>query len=174
MKYDVLGEGDSIKVVKGVKRTTPPLAPGKVEESKEILFPTLKTIVFTDGSVDEVDVSEYKHLSGYYTMNDRTYTNVTDVEEKELYLENYSYAVKIIVSKEHLVGRKIGGWFEVIKDIQVYLKNPKDKKAMKEVKMILNIIRKNNIYDYEVLDNLSNKFIFSVFTKNVYTLKKTK
>lgn len=174
MKYKLLEEGCPIKVVYGAERTTPPPAPGKIEKREEILFPMLRTIVFTDGDVRDIHQKGYSKLTNNYTMNGQTYLNVNAVREDKVFLENYSYVIMLTVAKEWFNGKHVGGYHEVIRDGQIYLKKANDKIAMKEIKRVLNTIKTTGLYDYDTMNKLARNFEFNKSGKNVYTLKRAK
>jgi len=174
MKYNLLEEGCPIKVVYGGKRSTPPAVPGKKSQSKEILFPMLKTIIFTDGDVKDVHQKGYHNITNNYTMNGQTYLNVNAIREDKVFLEKYSYVIIVTVAKEWFNGKNVGGWFDVIRDVQVQFKKANDKNAMKEVKRILSMIKVSKFYDYGVMNNLAHNFEFNKSGNDVYTLRKTK
>lgn len=174
MKYNILDEGCPIRVVYGASREIPPMSPGKKGQSKEILFPMLRTIVFTDGKVGDVHQKEYHNLSSNYTMNGQTYLGVNTLREDKVFLDGYSYVIMLTVAKEWFNGKKVGGYHEVIRDAQIYLKKTNDKNAMKEIKKVLNIIKTSGFYDSDAMNRLAYSFEFDKRDKNLYTLKRSK
>ena len=74
----------------------------------------------------------------------------------------------------------IRGWFGVVKEVSIYLKNPKDKKALKCAKQAIREIENhNNNVDYSSLFGMLvsqgkglQKFETEKISKNVYSLKK--
>ena len=74
----------------------------------------------------------------------------------------------------------VHGWFDVIKEVSIYLQNPKDKKSLKCAKQaIREIANHNNSVDYSSLFGMLfsqgkelQKFETEKISKNVYSLKK--
>lgn len=71
------------------------------------------------------------------------------------------------------------GFFDIIKDVSIYLKNPKDKQALKEAKKVIKTIHKHNQnVDYSSIFNMlfqskdDINYKIEKISKNVYTLKK--
>ena len=76
----------------------------------------------------------------------------------------------------------ITGWFDIVKEVSVYLENIKDKKALREAKRVIKEINNLNSHtDYSSLFGMilsqptkSERFETEEISRNVYTLKKTK
>ena len=74
----------------------------------------------------------------------------------------------------------IGDWFDVVKDVSVYLENSKDRKALKTAKQVIcEIEKRNRSVDYSSVftmflspRNSSESFERKKISENVYCLKK--
>lgn len=79
-----------------------------------------------------------------------------------------------------MVGENVKGWFDVVKDISIYLENPKDKEALKTAKRLIKEIQnRSNSVDYSSLFTMlgsrnqkSENFEIINKSDNVYLLKK--
>ena len=96
-------------------------------------------------------MKEYiKDTLNYYDNNIDNY--------KEMWLndfKNYNFVISYLISKRFSKYENIYGWFDTIEKIDIYLKNKKDKEALKNAKNVIKDIqsRKYNI-DYSSLWNM--------------------
>lgn len=75
----------------------------------------------------------------------------------------------------------IHGWFDIIKDVSIYLKDVKDKNALREAKKIIKAIRNhNNSVNYSSLLEMTlssregiSKYDYEKIIDNVYSFKKS-
>lgn len=152
---------------------------GKDERKlSKIELDRVKMILFTDAKnvrEDEVVTESIKQ----YVINEKNYDHDVDtLKTTQLYLDDYSYAIRYLITSEWTRYGNIGGWFDVIRDITIYLKDINDKKTLQEAKRMIKMI-----------DEYSNKVNFSSFRKylstsivldndfervkeNIYTLKR--
>ena len=97
-------------------------------------------------------------------------------------MDDYSYAITYLISSEWTRFGNIGGWFEVIRDITIYLKDINDRKALQEAKKIIKMIEK---YSKRVNFSSFRKYLstsiveandhgFEGVKKNIYILKRDK
>ena len=100
----------------------------------------------------------------------------------QLYLDDYSYAITYLISSEWTRFGNIGGWFEVIRDITIYLKDINDRKVLQEAKRMIKMIdkysKKINFSSFRQYLSTSivegNDHDFEGVKKNIYILKRDK
>ena len=100
--------------------------------------------VFTDGSIlrEEEPVESSEEEIKSIAKKHECYIN--NLETRNLFLKDYTYVVtRTIVRKWARVGN-VGGWFSFAVDTNVYMKDPKDRKAKKTVKKLLYDFDQNN------------------------------
>lgn len=128
----------------------------KVYEDKKI-----KMKVFTDGQIVKEDNQTSKSINEYYVGKSKYAYDVDTLTTKDIYFKDYSFIITyLLVNKPMQVGN-IRGWFDVIEDVVVYVKDIKDKTAIKKAKnAICDIERKNRSVDF------SNLFTFLLSQRN--------
>lgn len=95
------------------------------------------TEIYTDATSYETLEKKTSPIDSY-SINGKKYDySVSELEEEIIELKDYSYAVVYTIAREILEIGNVGGWFDVIEDITSYIKDPKDKKAIKEIKRII-------------------------------------
>ena len=99
-------------------------------------------------------------------------------EAKDLELINHSYVIKVLTQLEFRRFNRVAGLFEIIKDVEVYLKDKKDKEALRNIKKTLNLIygQKGNylsIFDVLFARRVDNQDIeYERNDLNIYQLVK--
>lgn len=140
----------------------------------------VETKIYTDGDVVQIGESEEENISEYY-IDGKKYTHQVDkLKRTKVYLENHSYAVVYTLGEEFVTVGRVSGWFKLVKDVQIYLKDKRDLTAMKKAKKTIEMIREHNSsVNYNSLlgmllsnDNRPRKLEYEKYNKNVYTLKK--
>lgn len=136
MKAIELKENEHLKISNGYL----------LDKNEERAFPPHRYYmnVFTDGVV----ASEGKPLpackSDVESIVKQYDCRINTLESKDLQLKDYTYAITYtIVQKWAQVGR-VGGWFEFCVGMNVYMKNPKDRKTIRTVRKVLKDIEENN------------------------------
>ena len=94
----------------------------------------VQTIVFTDGEIEMVSDETEENIEDYYINDEWYHYNVDTLKTKNLYFKNYSYIITYLIAREWATAGRATGYFDVIKDIAIYLENSKDKKALKNAK----------------------------------------
>lgn len=112
----------------------------------------IQTIVFTDGEIASESEESEENIEDYY--NDWYPYNVDTLKTKNLFFKNYSYIITYLIAKEWATAGRESGYFDIIKDISIYLENSKDKKALKNENVILKIQNK----DRSILKKLKMMF----------------
>lgn len=105
---------------------------------------------------------------------------VDTLKTKNIYFKNHSYVITYLIANEFMTVGNVCGWFDIVKDVSIYLKNPKDKKALKCAKQAIREIENHsNSVDYSSLFGMLfsqekglHKFETEKISKNVYNLKK--
>ena len=180
MKIRELKENEPLKVTRVMYHfpAWPDPSTGEIaKDAKPIEDERIKTIIFTDGEIEKQTEEASQSIEEYYIGKSKYHMTVDTLETKNIYFKNHSYVVTYLLAKEFRTIHNGGGWFDVIKDVSIYLENVKDKKALRESKEIVKEIDKCNDYtnylsiwglqlpEYEGLEEISS---------DVYTLKKRK
>lgn len=182
MKYTLLKE-PTIELITGIKyRKVPPFF--KQIPEKIIEETIITTKVLTDGEVSELNQTENIGTKTIEFISDKIKMSyiVDKTISQKLQLNNANYIIKITCAKEFIRQGNIAGWEEVIKNIEVYLKNPKDKETLRIVKDTIKEITNNKLSDYTSLYNyvLSNSvsressISYQEEPKNIYRLTRIK
>lgn len=178
MKIRELKENEPLKVTRVTYHfpAWPDPSTGKVDkDAKPIEDERIKTIIFTDGEIEKQNEEVSQDIEEFYIGKSKYHMTVDTLETKNIYFKNHSYVVTYLLAKEFMIKGHVRGWFDVIKDVSIYLENGKDKKALREAKRFIKQINECNDYtnylsswglqlpEYEELEKIS---------KNAYTLKK--
>ena len=91
----------------------------------------IKTIIYTDGKITNIEEDEPIKIDEYY-INGKKYNGlVTDLIKKRLHIEKANYVIKVVVAEETIeitsATRKGRGIFPVIRELEVYVKDKKDR-----------------------------------------------
>lgn len=95
------------------------------------------------------------------------------MKTKNIYFKNHSYVITYLILREFTKIGNVLGWFNIVKNIDIYLKNPMDKKSLK---MANQVLKKLKIYinsdDYSSIKHqyLENQGFIEV-DENVYSLR---
>ena len=136
--------------------------------------------IFTDGEILKESEEIVESIDEYYFDKQRYNYNVDTLKSKNIYFKNYNYVITYLITQEWTKVGNIHGWFDIIKDISIYMKNPKDRKTLKTVKQV---IRQNEerirSVDYSSLLTMltGQRKGFKTFepekiSENVYTLRR--
>lgn len=142
MKYKLIKETDKIRLLNSklyiyYDRLTN--LHGSQSESKAIKtsIGLISTKILTDGqikSVTDLDSNEFVLPSHMDKVEADVY------EAKDLELINHSYVIRVLTELECRKLNKSAGLFEVIKDVEVYIKDENDKEALRNIKKTLKLI----------------------------------
>ena len=128
-------------------------------------FDRFKSVIYTDGNILKESDETVKKIKNF-CIGSRVF-NANRLKTKKIYFENYSYIIVFSISNESFDDY-------TTENVLIYLKDKKDKKALKRAKEAIKIIKKDAdlIYcpkniNYEIYE--TNKI-----SNNVYTLRKTK
>ena len=150
------------------------------EEKPNTFEDTLvKTRVFTDGKVVRQEEPETEEIEEYF-INGKKYTHKVDKKTtKNIYLKDFTYAIVYTTAREFLTVGNIHGNFFVTKDVEVYVKNRKDikalmaaRKAMKKIEEGNNSINYSSIFAMMMTSSQNRRNMqFEEIKDSVYTLK---
>ena len=140
----------------------------------------IETRIFTDGEIEKESEETTKKINEFYIGKTKYQYRVDNLKTKNIYFKNHSYVIAYLIANEYMTVGNITGWFKVIKDIKVYLKDKKDKKGLKCAKQVIRAVEKNNnSVDYSTLFGMllsrrseTSKIKPEKISNNVYSLKK--
>lgn len=184
MKYKLIKESDKIKLISGkdivvysgfgkpVKKGETPVAVPDVVRERDII----KTKIFTDGKIKGIETLTNSKLE--LPKNMKT-IELDKVEVNELELTDHKFIIKILTALEFQKRGKVFGWFDVIKDVEVYLRDRKDKDSIKKIKKTLELVCSNQEYTsiFEFLfskNQTQTSVIYNQEKEGIYQLVKTK
>ena len=185
MKIQELKENSPLKVIEVSKYFE---MPPSIFNPKEVSNPDIGEIkqiqmrVFTDGKIKKISKELVESIKEYY-IGKRKYQHPVDtLKTKNIFFKDHSFVITYLIAKEYTTVGNIRGWFDIIKDVSVYLENTKDKKALKNAKQAIKEIQNHNSsVDYSSLfgmliswGNGLEKFNPEEIEENVFSLKKSK
>lgn len=93
--------------------------------------------VFTDGEISKESEEKVESIDEYYFGKQKYKCGVDTLKSKNIYFKNHNYVITYLIAQEWTTVGNIHGWFDIIKDISIYMKNPKDRKTLKTVKQVI-------------------------------------
>ena len=177
-----LKEHEPLEVIEVTKHVVLPKFPGERDKQSNIVEnKKIQMRIFTDGETAKESEETTQKIKEYYIGKRKYQYDVDTLKTKNIYFKNHSYVITYLISNEFMTVGKVSGWFNVTKEVSIYLQNPKDKKALKCAKQaIREIANHNNSVDYSSLFGMLfsqgkelQKFETEKISKNVYSLKKT-
>ena len=173
MKIIELKENESLDIIEVFNRVE-----FRRETTNIIKTPIIQMKVFTDGEIVKKSDETSKQINEYYIGKEK-YENVDTLKIKKMYFKNYSYVTTCLIAPKLINTGYTGSVEYVVKEIFIYLQNPKDTKALKNAKQAIRKLenRGDIIFDYfSIFRNsfFQSKELKKVETKNVYSLKKVK
>lgn len=136
--------------------------------------------IFTDGEIEKESDETSQNINEYYIGKDKYQYDVDTLKTKNIYFKNYSYVITYLIANEWMTIGSVTGWFEVIKEISIYLNDSKDKKALQSAKKVIKEAKNNaRGVDYSSLFKVvfsknkeNDNFETIKLSQNVYCLKK--
>ena len=126
---------DVIKVYNHIKGA--PASPGKENNQNIDMVESVKTLIFTDGEIEK-ESEEISEKIYEYKIGKKKYDYPVDtLKTKNVYFKNHSYVITCLVVKENTSVGNIEGWFDIIKDVTIYLEDSKNKTALKKAKKVI-------------------------------------
>lgn len=145
--------------------------------SDKIEFKKVQMKIFTDGEILKEGQEINKEINGYVIGKSEYDVNI--LKTKNIYLKDYSYVLVYLIANEYTQFGNVLSWFDVVKDVSIYLKNMEDKKSLKKAKKAIKIIKNKNIVNNSSIFNIvfaknneREKFPIEKNTESVYTLSK--
>lgn len=140
----------------------------------------VETKIYTDGEVVQIDEPIVEDISEYYINGKKYNGSINKLRTTRVQLKDHSYAVVYTLGEEYLTVGNIRGFFKVIKNVEIYLKDKKDLTALRKAKKTISMIQEHcNSVDYSSLftmflskDNTPRKLEYEKYNRSVYTLKK--
>lgn len=182
MEYTLLKQS-TIELITGVKYRKVPSVLKQIQE-KVIEEPIITTKILTDGETSIISRKENNETKTIEFINNKTKLSyiVDKTISQRIRITNASYIIKISCAKEFVRQGNIAGWPEVIKNIEIYIKDPNDKETLKIVKDTIKQITNNklsnypSLYNYALSDSVkkSSSISYQEKQKNVYRLARTK
>ena len=107
----------------------------------------IRTVIYTDGEVIKVSEPKPVSIDEYYINGKKYDGEVSELIKRRAYIRDASYVVKITLTSEVIdirgINKKGRGVFYVIKDAKVFLKDSKNKAAIKKAKDTLKSIKRH-------------------------------
>ena len=133
----------------------PPI-PGKSED-RFINYNIIKQVIYTDATSYNIIDKKSQDIDKF-TLGNKVYKANSKVVDS-IKLNNYSYAIIYTIAKEQTFVNKVGGIFDIIKNIEINLSNPKDRKTLKVVKKVINDNSFSNVKFTSVFDYMLSSLI---------------
>ena len=185
MKYKLIKDNDKFQLLDCIKiikydAFENPRREKKTNKIISISRGAISTKIFTDGEIKGITELDIKN----FTLPKQLSNIETDVNEvKDLELVNHNYVIKVLTVMELLhygKERRGCGFFEVVKEVEVYLKDKRDKETLKNIRKTLNLIYGQRCDYSSIFEILLSKFnngpnvLYEEKEKNIYQLVKTK
>lgn len=177
MKINELKDNTPLKVVQVLRHYEEPRFDVN-EERKIIEEEMVQTRIFTDGEISGESDEITEDIDEYYFGREKYKQFVDTLKSKDIYFKNHSFVITYTIAQEWTSVGRIHGWFDIIKDVSIYLENRKDRKALKEAKKVIRQIQNINASaDYSSLFNMlfskpqCNEFEPTRISDNVYNVK---
>lgn len=176
MKFTELKENEPLEVIEVTNHYVFP------KLSKLIEHKRIEMRIFTDGEIEKESEEISQSVNEYYIGKKKYKHDVDTLKTKKLYFKNHSFIITYLITNEVMTIGSVHGWFGVVKDVKIFIKDSKDKKALKCAKQaIIEIENHNSGVDYSSLLGMLfskgkelQKFETEKISKNVYSLKKIK
>ena len=181
MKLQELKENEPLKVVEVSLHLPKPDFNFKKNSNQETIeIKQIQTKIFTDGEIAKENEEVSESIEEYYIGKKKYEPCVDTLKTKNIFFKNHNYIITYLIVQEWKTIGNIRGWFGITKDISIYLKNPKDKEALKNAKQVIKEIQKHNSSsDYSSIfkmfcsqERKLEQFENEKISENVYSLKK--
>ena len=200
MKIRELKENEPLKVIEVTERISSSWCNSFINKTdNEVLAEKdervkIKTNIITDGIIEKQTEETSQGINEFYIGKSKYKHTIDTLKTKDIYIKNHSFVIVYLTAAELSTKGSFRGWYDDIKDVSIYLKNEKDKKALTEAKEIIKGIIVHNIncyyisHDYasflgmlkaifsplEKLSKFESEFEPEEISKNIYTLKRIK
>lgn len=137
----------------------------------------VETILYTDGIIENIDEPEVTSINEYFIDGQKYMHKVDKLKRRTVHLKDYSYAVVYTIGQEFVRLENIAGHFKVTKSTSIYLKDKKDRIALRKAKKTMDMVS-NNLRSINTTSLLSyvlsqpKQIIEYDRQDNIYTLKR--
>lgn len=175
MKIVEKKNGESINISKAILKTNFASPLGEGHKPEVYKRTRMYQEVFTDGTIVKENDKETKSIT-QFSVEGRDY-DATSLSTREVFLNDFNYIIVFTFVNEGMhVGNSMG-FFDVLRDVNVYVNDLNDKKTLKALNKAIRSVEKNYL--------VTAKNSLSIFTKdycvkeekiapNVYKIKKSK
>ena len=182
VKIVELRESGPLEVIRVSKHTTyilpePVDGIGSEETVKNV---PIEMMVFTDGVIERECDKKSTRIDEYYIGKKKFEYDVDTLETKNVYFKDFSFIISYLIGQELCTVGNVKGWFSVVKELKIYVKNIKDKRALKNAKRAIKAIKNyNNSVNYSSLFTMMlsqgrelQEIEIEEISDNIYTLKR--
>ena len=189
LKINELTENTPLKVVEVTNHVEfdvfldPKPISGKIEKKETEIeeYKRIQIKIFTDGEISKIGEDQIEEIDEYYIGKKKYQYDVDTLKYIWYFFKNHNYVITYTIASEPMKIGNIHGWFDIIKDVSIYLKDVKDKNALREAKKIIKAIRNhNNSVNYSSLLEMTlssregiSKYDYEKIIDNVYSFKKS-
>jgi len=174
--YDYMGEKYNIVEMEQVlHHLSTPVFGNNSDKKYEATCERIKMKLYTDGDFIKEEIAEPQSISGYYINEQKYDKSVDTLIQKRVYIKNASFIVRVTIAEEWLTAGKVTGWFDVIKNTEIFLNNKKDKNALKEARKTIEMFTTKANFNsiFEILFPMTtNRMEYEKINKHIYQLKK--
>lgn len=148
-----LNSTESFELLEVIKHIKVPNAPGKTGNNKIIEHVVIQTVVYTDGIIADMFDESVKDIEEYY-IGETKYEDVDTLKLKKVLLKDYTYIVVYTIANEKSTVGNVSGYFDIIKNVNIYLKNINDVVALKKARDLIESMQVvSKKVDYSSLTN---------------------
>ena len=148
-----LDSTESLELLEVVKHLKVPNAPGKTGNNKIIEHIIGQTVMYTDGIIADISDKSVKDIEEYY-IGETKYEDVDTLKTRKVLLKNYTYVVVYTIVNEKRTIGNVSGYFDIIKNVTIYLKDINDVVALKNARDLIESIQViGKKIDYSSLTN---------------------
>ena len=182
VKIVELRESEPLEVIRVSKHTTyilpePEDGIGTEDTVKDV---PIEMMVFKDGVIERECDEKCTRIDEYYIGKNKFEYDVDTLESKKVYFKDFSFIISYLIGQELCTAGSVKGWFSVVKELKIYVKNSKDKRALKNAKRAIKAIKNyNNSVNYSSVFTMMlsqgrelQEIEIEEISDNVYTLKR--
>lgn len=145
MKFQELNENEPLKVVEVSQHIKRPNLNSKDNAGSHVMeVKRIQTKIFTDGEIAKESEEVSENIQEYYFGEEKYEHDVDTLKTKNIFFKNYSFVITYVTAKKWTTIGNVGGWFDIIKDVSIYLKNSKDRNALRNAKKVIKEIQSRN------------------------------
>lgn len=142
MKIKDLNNGTIDLIEVSETRTIPPF--GNRTEVCTFDDVKIETKIYTDGVIERIDEPVVTSIKEHF-IDGKKYTHKVDkMKRTTIHLKDYTYAVVYTIGEEFMQLDNICGNFRVTKLSEIYLKDRRDRIALRKAKKTMSMVANNN------------------------------